>query len=187
MATITASAFITFPFLSLTPQTWGWPLALPPFSIRIWETLLFKDTFTWFLAICPFKAAITSEEWSESGKILSPRSFFSAHPAFSKNSFTPWLSILLKALYRNFSLLTRLWKNSSLLQPLVRLHLPFPVIKSFFPVFSFCSRSVVSAPRADALMAAIMPAGPPPIIVTCFINPFLPSSSADNAAWVLPL
>ena len=39
-------------------------------------------------AISRFSAAITSEEWSDTGKTLPPRSCFSLHPACLKNSMT---------------------------------------------------------------------------------------------------
>ena len=51
----------------------------------------------------------------------------------------------------------------------IRLQRPFPVINSFFPSFSFCSKSVTACPLSAAAYAAIIPAGPPPITITLLI------------------
>ena len=69
----------------------------------------------------------------------------------------------------NFSLDTIFWKSSSTSQALVTLHLPFPVIKSFFPSFSFFSNTWTSLPFFAANMDANIPAAPPPTISTLLI------------------
>ena len=60
-------------------------------------------------------------------------------------------------------------------QQLVRLQRPFPVILSFFPSRSFGSSKRTEAPSSAAEMAAIIPAGPPPITNCCGIDEFLDS------------
>ena len=66
--------------------------------------------------------------------------------------------------YKNFGFDITFFKNSPLSQSFVTLHLPLPVIASFFPKRSFFSKRVTLAPFKDAYIAPIMPAGPPPII-----------------------
>ena len=56
---------------------------------------------------------------------------------------------------------------SSGLARLEKLHLPFPVAQIFFPGFSFCSRTVTAAPFRAAMIAAIKPLAPAPVITTC--------------------
>ena len=63
--------------------------------------------------------------------------------------------------------------NSSISAELVILHLPLPVISIFFPSFSFCSYNVTLFPAFAAVTAAIIPAGPPPIMTIFFIYLFL--------------
>jgi hypothetical protein len=52
---------------------------------------------------------------------------------------------------------------------LVILHLSFPVISNFTPGDLFFSRSTTLAPHSDARNAAIIPAGPAPIIARSYI------------------
>ena len=55
----------------------------------------------------------------------------------------------------------------------VILHLPFPVINSFLPKLFIFSTKVTSFPFSLAVIADIIPAGPPPITITFILN-FLP-------------
>ena len=55
----------------------------------------------------------------------------------------------------------------------VILHLPFPVIKSFLPKVCIFSIKITSFPFSAEDIAAIMPAGPPPITITFIFSPSL--------------
>ena len=64
--------------------------------------------------------------------------------------------------YKNLGFDITLERSCSQPISLVTLHLPFPVINNFFPSFSFFSYSVTVFPFLAAVIAAIMPAAPPP-------------------------
>ena len=51
----------------------------------------------------------------------------------------------------------------------VKLHLPFPVDRIFFPIRSLCSRRTTRFPSDAAVIAAIIPEAPPPITVIVLI------------------
>jgi hypothetical protein len=84
----------------------------------------------------------------------------------------------LKAEYKNLPFPGVLPINSEISAPFVILHLPFPVIRSFFPSLSFFSIIVTSLPSLDDEIAAIIPAAPPPITIIFFILP--PSDKSDT-------
>ena len=48
----------------------------------------------------------------------------------------------------------------------VTLHLPFPVINNFLPNDCIFSKRITSFPSCAEDIAAIIPAGPPPITIT---------------------
>ena len=62
--------------------------------------------------------------------------------------------------------------NSSMGILLVILHLPFPVIKSFFPSIFIFSKMITSFPFFAEEIAANIPAGPPPITTTFIKTPY---------------
>ena len=64
---------------------------------------------------------------------------------------------LLNALYRNLPFPGILFMNSDILSELVILHLPFPVISSFFPRLSFFSTKVTVFPSSADFIPAIIP------------------------------
>ena len=89
------------------------------------------------------------------GKTRWPRSTFVCVPSISsrlvRSSWPNWRTAALRNL-----LLRGTWrKKSSASQALVTLHLPFPVMKSFFPNFSLCSYMVTFAPASAAATAGV--------------------------------
>ena len=65
--------------------------------------------------------------------------------------------------YKNLPFSGMFSSNSSNSQSFVTLHLPLPVMRSFLPSLSFFSTIQTEFPPSDAFIAAIIPAGPPPI------------------------
>ncbi len=154
------SAYNLRPFSSCTPT------ALPS-STRISFTVVFSHKST--CSCCNFrrKAFTISLDWSDTGNTLCPRSTFSGTPASSKNACTCVLENRLKAVYKNFPLCKKLAIISSRSLAVVTLQRPFPLMSIFLPSRSFFSKSVTVAPCSAAVMAAIIPLAPPPIINTC--------------------
>ena len=68
------------------------------------------------------------------------------------------------ALYKKRGFFVILSSNSCIPQELVTLHRPFPVMASFLPRNGIDSNIITSAPYKYAVPAAIIPAGPPPIM-----------------------
>ena len=109
-----------------------------------------------------FNASTTSFALSDNGKYLFPLSNFTG----IFNNFNMSLLVkFLNELYRNFPLLGTFFINSDISNPLVILHLPFPVINIFFPRILFFSIIVTLFFSSLDLIAASIPAGPPPIII----------------------
>ena len=135
------------------------------FSVKI------SSTFMSFIIFTPFNcfsnAFTTSCALSLTGNILFPLSTF---VGISSNFIMSLFVKFLKELYRNFPFPgVFLIKSSMFSSDDVILHLPLPVIESFFPRVAFFSSSVTSLFDFFAVIAAIIPAGPPPITIT-FIN-----------------
>ena len=78
------------------------------------------------------------------------------------------LKNFLKASLKNSPLLENLLKNDFKSQALVRLHLPLPLKRSFFPRIEFFSMIVTHWPSSLALIALIIPAGPAPTTTILF-------------------
>ena len=100
---------------------------------------------------------------SASTLILSPRDSKKSFVAVASNwenveksdfPFFPYLSTSRCVSYSAFKILQR----------------PPPVISNFFPRLEFFSRSKTCAPSSAARPAAIMPAGPPPMIRTSKVS-----------------
>ena len=72
-----------------------------------------------------------------------------------------------KALYKNLPFVGTFSINSSTSQSFVILHLPPPVKSSFLPREEFFSSNITFEVSLDAI-AAIIPAGPPPIIAISY-------------------
>ena len=105
---------------------------------------------------------------SDTGKTRFPRSVFKGHPRLSKKVFVCSGANAVIALNRNRPFLGTFCKTSWAVQSLVTLHRPLPVISSFFPSLPFRSRSRTRFPSFAAVMAAIIPAGPPPITMPSY-------------------
>ena len=69
--------------------------------------------------------------------------------------------------YRNRPFCGTFASSSSQPASFVTLHRPLPVMLSFLPSRSFGSSSVTAVPLRAAQIAAIIPAAPPPITVSC--------------------
>ena len=110
---------------------------------------------------------------SETGNTRSPRSVLSGTPASSKNSFTASGGKAYSELLRKRALVHTFSRNSCGALSFVTLHRPFPVMRSFFPVFPFGSRTVTESPRRAAVIAVISPAAPAPAIITSVIEIFV--------------
>ena len=72
----------------------------------------------------------------------------------------------LKASLRNWAFFGNLNINSSNDAAFVILHRPLPVIRSFLPNDAFFSSKTTLLPSCADLIAAIIPAGPPPTTIT---------------------
>ena len=105
---------------------------------------------------------------SDTGKTRFPRSVFSGHPRLSKKAFVCSGGKAVITLNRNRPFRGTFRKTSWAEQSLVKLHRPLPVISSFFPSLPFRSRSSTRLPLWAAVMAAIIPAGPPPITMPSY-------------------
>ena len=129
---------------------------------------LFNLIFILFSIKNLFNALITSLDLSVIGNTLLPLSTFVFNPyLFSKFIISLFVK-LYNALYKNSLFVIILSKKSSIGELLVILHLPLPVMNSFFPNFSFFSNKVTSLSFEPAIPAAIIPAGPPPITAILF-------------------
>ena len=109
---------------------------------------------------------IISEEWSLTGNTLFPLSILSFVPLFSTRFIISSFVKFLNALNKNLLLLTTFSITVFMSEAFVRLHLPLPVINIFLPSFSFFSSSITCFDVKAAEYAAIIPAAPPPIIIT---------------------
>ena len=117
------------------------------------------------------------------GKTLSPRSVTSGTPLSSKNSKSSWLKNLAKLLRRNL-LSEPIWLRNSFRGAIfVRLHLPFPVIRSLRPAWSIFSRRTTWRPSCEADMAAIMPEAPAPMIMALLFFKFYQIGRVDTEYW----
>ena len=110
-------------------------------------------------------------DWARSvtGNTRLPRSVFSAHPFSSKKAMIFSGGKAVMALNRNLPFLGVFCSTSWAVQLLVTLQRPFPVISSFLPNRSFRSRIRIFAPFWAAVMAANIPAGPPPMIMPSYV------------------
>ena len=142
-------------------------------SISIPQTLEFNLTSTPAFFVSLSSAILTSSALSLVGKYLLPRSSLTDTPSFFKSSIISLLSKFSKALYKNLPFPGILFIKSSISKLLVILHLPFPVIKIFFPKILFFSNKTTLSPDFAALIADIIPAGPPPITTTFITYPLL--------------
>lgn len=107
-------------------------------------------------------ARVISEDFPDAGKTLFPLSVTKGTPMSSKKAFVSSGVKDQTAERRNFSPRTTPSRNSRGGKSAVRLHRPFPVMKSFLPVFSFFSRRTTSAPLRAQSTAHKHPAAPPP-------------------------
>ena len=110
----------------------------------------------------------TSTDLSVHGNILFPLSSFTSNPCFCKNSIISLLVYCWYALYKNIPFPGVFFIKSLISNDDVILHLPFPVINSFLPNWLFFSIKHTSFPFSFAVIADIIPAGPPPITMTFF-------------------
>lgn len=80
-----------------------------------------------------YKASTTLVALSVTGNILFPLSTFVSSPSFFNNSTISLFVNFWNALYKNLPFPGMFFINSSISIAFVILHLPFPVILSFFP------------------------------------------------------